>query len=392
MLLAACQVDAYLRSLRTEVVSCEPAHDGGFNVRLTDTILYPEGGGQPADQGTIGGVPVLDVQRDAAETIIHKVGSPVGPGAVEVVLDWQRRYDHMQQHTAQHLLTALAQRDLDRTTTAFRLGATDSTIDLAGRPLSETDRERLEDLANEKVRAGLAVATRVVPRADMARLGVRSRLLPDGSTGPVRLVEVEGVDLNTCGGTHVASTREIQMIHLVATEKYKGGTRLYFLAGGRVLGNLRRTRSQERHLNDLLRCGPDQYAEAIERLQQETRETARTINTLKREVAGFAGAELAGSAATAAHAHRDGADLDMLRAMANAALEKRPDIRLLLTGTDSRGDNVFLVAGPNEVVAAAGPEIASLLSGRGGGGSGFFQGKAGSLERAAEAMSLLEKR
>ncbi|MBK9966059.1 MAG: alanyl-tRNA editing protein [Holophagales bacterium] len=200
---------------------------------LDDTVLYPEGGGQPADRGLLGGVPVLDVQVvDGA--IRHLLASPVSEGPFELQLDWNRRFDHMQQHTAQHLLTAVAADRLGWETTAFHLGPETCDVELAVASVGAGDLLRLEDEVAAEIRAARPVTQRRVRPDEMGSLPVRSRGLPEGHEGDVRLVEIEGIDLNTCGGTHLRATSEIEALKLLGTEKLRGGTRLFFVAGGRI--------------------------------------------------------------------------------------------------------------------------------------------------------------
>ncbi len=218
------------REAEAEVVAAGEQGGRPFVV-LSDTLFYPEGGGQPADRGTIAGVAVLDVQR-AGGTIRHLLERPIAPGSVRLALDWERRFDHMQQHTAQHLLSALAEDRFGWKTTAFHLGPAVSDIELAVPALAEETREALEEAVAAEIRAARPVRPRRVTREEFERLeAVRTRGLPDGHAGEVRLVEIEGVDLNTCGGTHLASTAEIEALHLLASEPMRGGTRLHFAAG-----------------------------------------------------------------------------------------------------------------------------------------------------------------
>ncbi len=260
MSLVACQRDARLRALDCVALSWSPLDDGRYAVILDDTVLYPEGGGQPADHGRINGVAVVDVQRGQSG-VVHTVLGPGAPGPVRVELDWARRFDHMQQHSAQHLLTALAADHLDRPTVAFHLGEETCTIDLLGPPLDEAARARLEDLANAEIRSARPLRVREVDAQTYDRLPVRSRGLPEGHTGPIRLVEIEGLDLNTCGGTHVAHTGELQVVALLRVEALKGGSRLHYLAGDRVRRRLAEALQREAALTALLTAPPDTHAD-----------------------------------------------------------------------------------------------------------------------------------
>ena len=168
--------------------------------------------------------------------IRHVLASPVAPGPADLRLDWERRFDHMQQHTGQHLLSAVAQDRFGWATTAFHLGPDVSDVELAAPSLPAADLARLEEAVAAEIRAARAVVPRRVPLEEFRALPVRSRGLPEGFTGDVRLVEIAGVDLNTCGGTHLSNTAEIELVALLGTEALRGGTRVFFAAGGRAPG------------------------------------------------------------------------------------------------------------------------------------------------------------
>jgi len=370
--LLACQLDPTLRQGHFQVLACTPRADGLFDLLLDDSVLYAEGGGQPADRGWIGEVTIHDV-RSGPHGPIHLAEGPVPLGTALVRVDWARRFDHMQQHSAQHLLTALALRQLGLRTVGFHLGEQASTIDLDG-PLAEADRDRLTAWANEEIRADRAVRHRIACDEELAT--VRSRGLPEGHEGPVRVVEIDGLDLNTCGGTHIDRLGQLQVVHISRTERHKGGTRLSFLAGGRVLQALGASRERDRQLSERLSGPPERFVEAVERLQQDGRAQARRIEELEAELAQRLGAELA-LAQGPRHSHRTGFGLTTFAGIADAA---GPQARLVLTG--GAGETLFLVSGPDDWVKEVGPQVAHALGGRGGGRGGRFQGKAPALGAA----------
>jgi len=388
--LLACQRDAYLRTLDAEVLDCAPLPEGGFAAVLDDTVLYPEGGGQPADHGRLNGVLVTDVQRAGDGRVLHHLERPVQRGPVRVEVDWARRFDHMQQHTAQHLVTALAQDRFGLATIGFHLGAETSTIDLDAANIPPNTLAELEELANGEIRANRAVRHVAVDLDTYGALTVRSRGLPDGHVGAVRLVEIDAIDRNTCGGTHVASTAELQVIAFVRTERTRGRTRLHFLAGGRVRHAVRCGLERQAALTDKLRCGPDEHLLAVTRLLDQARAAERDRRGLLDQLAELIAARLTHDLAPVLAFHQPGADPGFLEAIARSA----PADRLLLltasSPTDPEGGaGVFLLAGPAEAVRAAGTATAELLAGRGGGRPGRYQGKAERLDRRDEALAAL---
>jgi len=382
-----CQEDATLLRLETRVSECMPTGDGQYSVVLETTPFYPEGGGQPADHGTIGPARVLDVQHHDG-TVIHTVDAPVS-GAVVAMVDGDRRLDHMQQHTAQHLLTACLQDGFGAATVGFHLGESTTTIDL-DRELTPAAVVAAVDQANALIREARPVRTEVVSLKSYATRDVRSRGLPAGFTGDVRLVGIEGVDLNTCGGTHVPTTAALQVITVIKTERYKSGLRLHFLAGERARRAHVAATAREHALSAALTAGTEEHVAAVEKLLEQVKAGAKARRGLLQELAGFLGASLAGSTEAAVHLHRPEAEPAMLKAIADAALEIRPDLLILLTGGDADGAGVFLVAGPVEHVSRVGPAIAAALHGRGGGRSGRYQGKAQALREVAAAVALLQ--
>jgi len=372
-----CQDDSYRRKNTAEVLSCEASDDGTWLAALSASVLYPEGGGQPSDHGTVGGIVVLGLQKRADGVLLHKIGRPV-EGEVTVSLDWARRFDHMQQHTGQHLLTAVAQDQFGLATKAFHLGAERCDIELDGH-LSAAEMSALEAAVNAEIRAARPVEVRLAQPDELEPLGVRTRGLPEGFVGDVRLVNIEGVDLNTCGGTHLNNTAELQSIALTGTDSMRGGTRLFFLAGRRVRSGLRDSQRRERALSKLLTCPAAEHTAAVTRVMAGAKAAGKENKALKSELARLIGQSLVG----VKHYHRDDGDMGFLNAVAGAAT---PDGVLLLTA--GREDGVFLLVGDADRVAELGPKVADVLEGRGG-GRGRFQGKATRMDRREELLALL---
>ncbi len=391
MSLPAYHRDCYLTALDTVVVNAGEEHGRSYAV-LAETIFYPEGGGQPADQGLLGNADVVDVQKIDGE-IRHYLSRAVERGPVRLELDWRRRWDHMQQHTAQHVLTAVALRALTWRTTAFHLGPVVSDIELDVPKIDDKDLERLEDAAVEEIRAARAVSYRTAEVADFERLGVRSRRLPEGFAGSVRLVEIEGLDLNTCGGTHVRNTAEIGTLCLLGTEPMRGGTRLFFVAGDRVRRRISQHEKRNRRLRSLLDTADDELPDVVELRLAREKELARATRLLSDELAEAAVCQLAANTENVVEGHWLNRDMAFLQRVGRRLAEESPDKRALLTSACD-GDPVFVVvAGERSGVepAKVGPRIAEILGGRGGGRSPIFQGKAGSLVRRDEALAMLRE-
>ena len=393
MSLLLCQKNSYQRRLEAEVRSIK-REDRGVWVELSDTILYPEGGGQPSDYGRLDHEVVLDLRKSSDGVVWHLVeDAPWGLGdTLEISLDWERRFDHMQQHSAQHLLSAIAEDVLKRKTLAFHLGPERSDIEFSGPPLRDTEVLALERLANEAIRSAHPVRTLLVTREELQAGDVRTRGIPETIQGPIRLIEIQGLDLNTCGGTHVNSTAALQAIKVVATEGRRDGTRLFYVAGGRLLKAVEDSLEHRKSVSLKLSCGPEEHVGAIERLQSQLKEAHRQIKQLNIVAADATGRGLAEEASgRVVYAHREGADMRVLRSIATAAREVNSELILFLTAGQAQGVGVFFIEGDAAILSQVGPQVAECLKGRGGGANGRFQGKAQDLSGASQALELLKR-
>ncbi|MDX9721442.1 MAG: alanyl-tRNA editing protein [Myxococcota bacterium] len=387
-----CQSDAYERSYTATVSTVIARSDGFVDVVLDETILYPEGGGQPADRGTLDGLEVLHVEHDSEGRILHRLSRAPRQQEVELLLDWTTRYERMQQHTAQHLLTAIAAERFGVQTIAFHLGEELSHIDVDRKELDDTVLQAILDEANAAIRANLSVRIRFVsPEQYRLETKLRSRGLPEGHQGEVRLVEIERLDLNTCGGTHVSSLAELQLLTVVAREAIKGGTRLFYVAGERARRRLDALVAQVASLNKALSCGPSEHLAALSRLDVSARTAERERKSLLLEFATAEAARLAASEEVLLCWHRENAELPLLGHVARELQARRPDALMLLTASPSGAprQGVFLVAGPEALVKAHGARVAQALEGKGGGSGGRFQGKAERIDARETAAEML---
>jgi len=388
----AFERDAYLGELDTEVTATGEG-EGHPWAATADTLFYPEGGGQPSDRGTMGGVDVLEVSR-AEGMVRHLLSAPLAVGPVHQVLDWPRRFDHMQQHTAQHLLTATALGGFGWRTTAFHLGPVQSDIELDVAGLSAEQLRHLEDAVNEHCREARPVSVRYAERERMEELGVRSRLLPEGLGGPLRLIEIAGLDLNTCGGTHVRSTAEIGVVAFIGTEPMRGGTRLFFVAGDRARRRHAAHEARNLELRSLLGSSDEELPQVVALHLEREKALARDSRRLLEELAEATAGTLAAHPEPVGAAHWPERDMAFLLAVAKALLARCPDkVALLAAGPPAAG--VFLLVADERTgldLTAAGADVAGILGGRGGGRAPFWQGKATAVDRLDEAAEALRRR
>jgi alanyl-tRNA synthetase len=389
--LPAFERDPYLTQLETRVIQTG-AEGGRPYAVLADTILYPEGGGQPPDHGFLGEVAVLDVQKRAGE-VRHYLAAPAALGPAGVRLDWPRRFDHMQQHTGQHLLTALAQERNGWVTTAFHLGDAVSDIELDVPRVTADQLRQLEEMVAAEIRRGRPVTCRRVTPEQLPGLPVRSRGLPEGFQGDVRLVEIQGLDLNTCGGTHLGSTAELECLCLLGTEPVRGGTRIHYVAGRRARERMAAHEQRNAALRTLLGAADAALEGAVTARLEQHRELEKRVRQLEDEVAELQMAALAGRPEQVVEQHFDGKDAGFLQRAARLLLAQAPGKTVFLTATQE-GRSFFLLASGDASpldTAALGKEVAGLLAARGGGSGRLFQGKAASLDGRAQALARLRQ-
>ncbi len=222
--------DSYLTSFQARVVE---SLDSGLRIVLDRTAFYPTSGGQPYDLGQLNGIAVLDV-IDEEDRVVHVLAAPLAAAEVEGIVHWDRRHDHMQQHTGQHLLSAVFDQLHHARTLSFHLGAESSTIDLDAPSLSPAQLQSAERRANEIIQENLLVAVSFEDAAEAA--GLRKESTREGT---LRIVSIGSLDRSACGGTHVRATGEIGPLLLRKTEKIRNSTRVEFLCGQRAITRAR---------------------------------------------------------------------------------------------------------------------------------------------------------
>jgi alanyl-tRNA synthetase len=361
------------------VVSCT-ALDGRPVVILDRTAFYPTSGGQPHDTGVVGDVPVTDVVELDDERIGHVVGAPIPEGSrIHGRVDRARRFDHMQQHTGQHILSAAFDRLHRARTVGFHLGAALSTIDL-DKVLSPDSLAAAEAEANRIVWEDRPLHIRIVSGDEAASLQLRKEA---ARTGPLRVIEVEGFDLSACGGTHVARAGEVGIIALRSWEKFRGGLRVEFVCGGRALREFRVLRDAVAGSLRFLSVAPLDLPSAIEGAQTENRDLRRTIRSLGERLAVHEAATLVersrqvGPARVVVEA-LDGWDQTGLKALAAAASGRPGSVIALLSAGDP---GIVVIARAPDVALDAAAVLKAVL--------GRFGGKGGGKPELAQGGGLI---
>lgn len=379
--------DSRLTTFEARVVS---RSDDNLRVTLDRTAFYPTSGGQPHDTGVLGGVRVIDVVAED-DVIVHVLAQPAAlDGVVTGELDWSRRFDHMQQHTGQHLLSGLLHDMANAPTVSVHFGPESSTVDVEAGALGSHALESVERRVNEIIAERRPV---VVSFEDAATVeGLRK---PSARSGTLRIITMEGADRSACGGTHVSDTGEIGALVIRKVEKVKQGQRIEFLCGSRVLARARRDADIVAEAGTLLSASPDDIIAGIESLKEASRTAASTIKRLQAELARFRAREAWAAAAPAAGGTRliiapAGLDRESLVALGQAVSEL-PQARFV--GSLDQPPTLFIAAAPDSGWNA-GELIKQLIvafGARGGGSPRQAQARMPDSAALARAVSKLSR-
>jgi alanyl-tRNA synthetase len=275
--------DAYLREFHATIVG---RADEGTRVYLDRTAFYPTSGGQPHDTGTLGDMPVLDVV-DEGERIAHVLARPLAGDRVEGRLDWDRRFDHMQQHTGQHLLSAVFADLFGHTTVSVHFGAENSTLDLDTAALAPQRIAEAERRANGVVTDNRPVRISFAEASDATGLRKQSE-----RQGTLRIITIEDLDRSACGGTHVAATGEIGPIFITRLEKVKGSARIEFLCGGRAVRHARRNHDLLAMLAASVTATPAELPALLDHQRADLKRAMSELKELGERLAAYRAAEL----------------------------------------------------------------------------------------------------
>jgi alanyl-tRNA synthetase len=379
--------DCYLREFEARVFRSEPAPNG-FKVYLDRTAFYPTSGGQPTDSGTIAGIQVLEA-IDEGDEIAHLLRQAPEAEGVRGKIDWARRFDHMQQHTGQHILSAAFERIGEYKTASFHLGENSSSVDLDSDRLGSRQLEEAEDAANQVVFENRAVRISFQPAGEASRLELRK---PTSREGEVRLVEVEGFDLSACGGTHVNRTGAVGLILVRKVERMKGLTRVEFMCGGRAHRQARRDFRVLSEAARLFSAALDRVPELIAKQSQELREGIRGREKLLERLAEYQAREF-WQAAPLIDGRRVVRQVLLAEESAQAkmlahALAKLP-LAVALLGVKGKPTALFFAqtsGGPSEMGSIL-KQTVTKFGGKGGGGRDFAQGGGLEESRLEEALA-----
>ena len=380
--------DSYLREFEAAVVEVRP---DPLRVYLDRTAFYPASGGQPADTGLLGGAEVMDV-LDEDDRVAHLVQGPPPGGTVRGSVDWNRRFDHMQQHSGQHLLSATLHEVMGIATLSFHLGSETSTIDIGAPALGAAEAAEIELAANR-----FASENRPITVAFEESGGDLNLRKPTGRTGPVRIVTIDGLDRSACGGTHVRSTGEIGPILIRKLDKVRGNVRIEFVCGLRAVRRARADLDALSRIARVFSAPLEETPELVESQSGRLAEADKQRRKLAIELARRRGRELYEAAQPGLRGlrlhevHGTAAIDDEVRAEAQAFVAGAAAAYLAVASSPPS----LLLAVSADAPLSAGDTMKGLLSkhgGRGGGNATIAQGSlpsAEALARAAEELAAL---
>ena len=353
--------DCHLRQFEATVISCEKTPKG-YEVILDATAFYPEGGGQACDLGTLGDVRVLDVQ-EKGETVVHLCDGPLNPGdAVEGVIDWERRFDQMQQHTGEHIVSGIVHRLYGFNNSGFHVGSEVITVDFDG-IIPQEALPLIEAEANRVVWQNLQLRCWYPSEEELPTVGYRTkRELP----WPVRIVEIPGVDKCACCGVQVAQTGEVGLVKLFTCVKFHQGVRIEMACGNRALALLNAAYDQNRQVSQAFSAKLFETGEAARTMNKRLADAEYRASTLQKQIFDqiAQGYRNRGNVLL----HRPDCPPAELRELADRIAEVCGGIAFVYSGSN------ICLASRTDDLKELGKELKTRFNARGGGKPGYFQG------------------
>ena len=384
--------DSFLREFEARVISCEP-EGSRWRVVLDKTAFYPTSGGQPHDTGMLGGAKVVEVADADDQRVIHYTSAVVSAGPVIAHIDWSRRFDHMQQHTGQHILSAAFLELFGFSTVSFHLGKEISTIDLDAPSIVPRHMEEAERRANEWIFEDRVVTVRYGTAQELADAGIRKKV---DREGVLRAVEIQGIDRQPCGGTHLARTGQAGMLLLRKLERRRETWRLEFVCGARALAAAREDYAALWHSATLLSCATSDVPGVIGKTLEERRATHGTAKRMEGRLAEHEARSLLAAMPADAHGARtvraavEDATPSYLTLLAARLVLEAPATALL--GGKPGGHMVFAqTKGFSGDMGALAREVFREFGGKGGGAKDFAQGALTDGTRVDEALAWAAK-
>ena len=370
--------DPFLKTFTATVLDCQPGKNG-FIVTLDRTAFYPEGGGQPADQGTLDGAAVTDVHEKNG-VVLHNVDSAVEIGkTVTGVIDWARRFDHMQQHSGEHICSGLICGRCHCDNVGFHMGTDMVTIDFNA-DITWEELLEIEDQANQYIYEDHPIEIQSHRGAELDAIDYRSKKPLEGD---VRIVAFPGADCCACCGTHVLRSGQVGLVKFLSVQKFREGVRIELLCGKRALNYLARTWEQAKTIGQRLSVKPVDAAAAVERLEHEL--SAAKLRCVQMEESVFAAIAQEQAGRGNVLLFQPPMKPDSVRKLADAAAKTCGGLAAVFAG---EGIHYAYALGraDGQDISAQVKAMNAALHGRGGGRNGFAQGSVEAEQNAIEAF------
>ena len=370
--------DSHLRDFTARVVSCEQT-EKGYEILLDATAFYPEGGGQACDLGTLGEANVLDV-RERDEAIVHLCDKALEAGSeVRGVIDWQRRFDLMQQHTGEHMVSGVIHRRYGWHNVGFHMGSDVITIDFDGVVPAE-DLPAIEAEVNAGIWADLQVRCWYPSPEELPNVAYRTKkALP----WPVRIVEIPGYDSCACCGTHTERTGEVGLVKLFTSIGCRGGSRLEMACGGRAVRLLNHAFDQNRQVSQAFSAHITETGAAARRMNEVLEQEKLRYGALQKKLFGFV-AESYANSGNVVH-FEEGLDSVQIRELADVIADGCGGFAAVFSGSDGSGYGFAMVIRDGDL-RPLGKAMTGALKGRGGGKPIFQQGRVDTTKAEIEAF------
>lgn len=370
--------DVYRKECDSIVLECRECEKKGFQVILEETVFYPEGGGQPADRGTLNGIQVSDVKEQDDE-ILHFVPEPIKPGTkVHGVIDWERRFDHMQQHSGEHLVSGMLCSAFNCDNVGFHMGADVVTIDY-NTEISWEDILKIEEKANRYIWENHPFVILWPTAEELATMEYRSK---KELSGAVRITLWPGADTCACCGTHVAASAEIGIVKFLGVQKFRDGVRIELLSGRRAYEYLRMNMEQNQAIARDLSTREENTHTYFEKIQKELLEIKASFSELEEKYFH----SIASAYRNAGNVLYIGEEMnpDNIRRLCLMISEICGGRASVFCGTDHNGGNYkYVISHQGQDIRDFIKTMNEELCGRGGGKDGFAQG---SVKSTAEQI------
>ncbi len=379
--------DSYLREFNARIVQRWDQKEKAAIV-LDRTSFYPTSGGQPHDTGLINEVKVLDVYEEEGK-VIHLLEKDVEGDLVKGVIDWERRMDHMQQHTGQHILSQAFVKNLQAETIGFHLGEEVANIDLNIQEIREEDLWKIEDLANEIIRRNLPIAVHFVDEEEIDRYSLRKET---DRKGNIRIIEIEGFDASACGGTHLKFTGEVGLLKIRKVEKVGSKIRVDFYCGERALHDYRWKNSIINEFANRFTTADKDLRDSLLKMEEENKALKKHLREVRGKLISLEAEELYKNTEVF-RGYRilkkifDNRDMQELKTLCSILKEK--DRVVCLFGNNAQGA-LFIFSRSGDVNLNLSPILkksVEVIGGKGGGRPDFAQGggpDVSSLEKAID--------